>query len=521
MPEADSAFGERLLRRLVAERPDASAIVTPEGHRHTFAELDSAATCVADILRKLRTERRYVVTCVPTSPELVALLFGIWRADLVPVLLNDRYSVAEVSRVIRSMRPDLAIVSSSARADVGAVDLVTRAECHPLPPLEGLEVRQLTYLDTGDAEDEPGGDVMAVLLTGGTTGESKQVALSWAGTVERIETQRRGQYGTGGRPVDGESGAAPSPEKFNLICVPLFHIAGLKSLLFAWMYDRSVVLMARYDPLTFAQLVRDYRVDNLFLMPTMLYDLVEADVDPGLLAHVKYAVVGGQRLPEPVRRRFVELFDVPVLDHYGSTEAGAIAGWSASALQDGSWREDAVGKIYPGVDLQILDEHGAQLAPGSQGEIVVRSRAAHGYVGLTPDESVGNSGWVHTGDVGWVDELRRLYVVGRKKELMKVGGFQVWPSEIELVLRESDLVADAAVVSIPDVRLGERPVAAVVAVESTGVSEGECGRLLIEHCRKSLATYKVPREIRFVASLPRLATGKMSTADIRGLFDEH
>jgi long-chain acyl-CoA synthetase len=518
MSEVDPVFGDLLLQRLAAERPEARAIVTPEGTCYTFAELDSDATRVAETLVQLRGPLRYVLTCVPTSPELVAVLFGIWRADLVPVLLNDRYSVDEVSRVVRSMRPELAIVSASARADVGAVDVVAESRTRPLPSLKGLEVHHLTYLDTGPGDSEPSGDVMAVLLTGGTTGASKQVALSWAGTVDRIEAQRRGQYRSGGRPVDRQG--PPSVEKFNLICVPLFHIAGLKSLLFAWMHDRSVVLMARYEPLTFARLVQEYGVDNLFLMPTMLYDLVHAELEPELLASAKYAVVGGQRLPEPIRRDFVERFGVPVLDHYGSTEAGAIAGWSVSALQDGSWRQDAVGKIYPGVDLRILDDLGLQVAEGSEGEIVVRSRAAHGYVGSTPDERLGEDDWVFTGDVGWVDDAQRLYIVGRKKELMKVGGFQVWPSEIEQVLRANSLVADASVVSIPDARLGERPVAVVVVAETPTAPDADRERLLIEHCRQSLATYKVPREIRFVDSLPRLATGKVSTAHIRSMFDE-
>ena len=268
-------------------------------------------------------------------------------------------------------------------------------------------------LTSNDDLDER--DVLAVLLTGGTTGAPKEVIVSRRGTFRLIEAQRLGQTGARRTAVDG-SRPGHTADRFNAIATPLFHLIGLKSLLFAWTHNRAVVVMQKFDALKYTDLVAAYRVDNLFLLPTMVYDLLEADLPADSFAHVKYAVVGGQALAEDLRRRFVEWFDVPILTHYGSTEVGAVAGWSLADLRNGCWRFDSVGRVYPGVTVHIRDAAGGDMPLGEPGEIVVRSDASVGYVGAAPDEALrDHTGWIPTGDVGYLDKAGCLFLVGAAK----------------------------------------------------------------------------------------------------------
>ena len=510
----------------------AAALVTEDGDCWSFGRLDDEVSRLARAWGRAIVERDAILIYAPNSVEFLLSLCAAWRLGAIPVLLNHRYDAREVERVIGRVRPTAVVWSRDARSrpedciatklvettlvdgSLPGVRLLCAATTSPAVPRQEWLGHQAAESD----EECSDRDVLAVLLTGGTTGAPKEVIVSKRGTLRLIEAQRAGQTGRAG------TGAARArhgePDRFNLVATPLFHLIGLKSLLFAWTHDRAVVLMRKFEARRYAELVGRHKVDNLFLLPTMVYDLVECDVSDECFAHVKYAVVGGQSLAEDLRRRFVDRFGVPILTHYGSTEVGAVAGWNLADLRDGHWRPDSVGRIYPGVEVSILDHGGRALPLGETGEIAVRSDASAGYIdGESAEPIRDQAGWTHTGDVGRLDELGRLFIAGRQKELIKVGGFQVWPAEVEETLRTQPLVRDVAVIGVDDKRLGEVPIAVVVPTVPLGDLPDDAETSLIDACKQHLARYKAPHRVVFVAEIPRNDAGKVTREPLIALAD--
>jgi long-chain acyl-CoA synthetase len=247
----------------------------------------------------------------------------------------------------------------------------------------------------------------------------------------------------------------------------------------------------------------------------MLYDIVHAK-DRIELASVRSVLIAGQALDPNLKQEFETNWSIPIFSNYGSTEIGHVAGWTSSDLKAKRWKPGPVGRIYDGVVVEIRDEEGSAVAVGQSGEIWVKASLSKGYI----DEAAGNpgelvvDGWVGSGDIGYVDDNRLLYLVGRKRDMIKTGGFQVWPQEIELVLRTHALVADVAVVGIEDPRMGEIPKAFVVLDERVGTDSSQLASELIELCRSRLAHYKCIREVEVIANLPRSEAGKVQRGEL-------
>ncbi|MGB0100508.1 MAG: fatty acid--CoA ligase family protein, partial [Nocardioides sp.] len=401
---------------------------------------------------------------------------------------------------------------------------------------EGIPVRTLAgaldgmaALAWADAADgagghSPGVDVVApavdpddeacILFTGGTSGRPKAVSVTHGGV--RASLGRLAGVSTG-RP-EGAGGVAEDVPP-NLIALPLYHSGGQHALLFALHVGRGCVVWERFGLDRLGRLMGEHRFDNLFLLPTMLFDIVHADQDLPFDG-VKSVLVAGQALSWPVRKAFEERYRVPILVNYGSTESGHIAGWTGRDMKAGLWRPGSAGRVYPDVELEIRDDAGSARPVGEHGEIVVRSSMTRGYV---DDEAASRElvrdGWVHTGDIGYVDPEGVLWLVGRKRDMIKCGGFQVWPEEIEDELREHPLVHDVRVVGTPDDRLGEIPTALVVRVEGADGDEDDLRSSLVAFARERLAHFKTPRRIEFVEELERSEAGKIKRGAVPELAD--
>jgi long-chain acyl-CoA synthetase len=291
--------------------------------------------------------------------------------------------------------------------------------------------------------------------------------------------------------------------------LPLFHSGGQHTLLFALHVGRPAVLLERFDVATLGHLLERHRFDNLFLLPTMLYDVVHADPSPDL-SSVRSVLVAGQALSIHLRRQFEERFRIPILMNYGSTETGHIAGWTSADMKAGLWKPGSAGRLYDGVELEIRDDDGTALPVGEAGEVCVRFSMTRGYVDdASATEELVRDGWVHSGDIGYVDQDGVLFLVGRKRDMIKCGGFQVWPEEIEEQLRTHPLVRDVRVLGVPHDRLGEIPRAVVVREPGDEPTDDALGDALVELARERLAHFKAPREVVFVEELPRSAAGKV------------
>ncbi|GAA1030108.1 acyl-CoA synthetase [Virgisporangium ochraceum] len=467
----------RILEGRRADRGDAVGLYGDDGRQWTFEELDLIAGGVAESLRAQGIGPGDRVACYLTNgPEIAFFLFGAWKLGAVPVTISSLYNESELAESLAKTAPKLVVSSTldiSARASVAAVDV------------------------------DPGAEA-CILFTGGTTtGRPKAVSVTHGGTRSSLARLARVSTGT-----DAEGTAAPDA-KPNLIALPLFHSGGQHSLLFAFHVGRAAVVWERFGVDRLADLMERFRFDNFFFLPTMVFDIVHSPRELPFEG-VKSVLVAGQAISWTVRRAFEERYRVPILVNYGSTEAGHIAGWTGRDMKAGLWKPGSAGRVYPGVDLEIRADDGTALGVGEEGEIVVRSELTRGYVDdAEASKDLVRDGWVHTGDMGYVDGDGVLFLVGRKRDMIKCGGFQVWPEEIEDELRAHPLVRDIRVLGRPDDRLGEIPVAQVVR-EPSELPDDDLSRQLVEFAREKLAHFKAPRRIEFVPALERSAAGKIS-----------
>jgi long-chain acyl-CoA synthetase len=486
-------------RRALSD-PTAVALTFEDGRQWTWSGLDAAAAELAAIFRRSAPPGRRVAVHVANSPELVASLLGCWKAGLVPVAVSGLYGEGELRTCVQEVSPALVVT----RVDPGALDRPVLDIASVADALARHQGRAYADHTVTWAPEPAPDDEGIVLFTGGTTGAPKPVSLTHVGTYQSMANLVRAQKG---RP--GPLPTCPPEIPPNLLALPLFHSGGLQSMLVAVHLGRSMLLLERFAVDRVAELVPRHGVDNLFLLPTMIYDLTRAEPAPDL-SSVRRVLVAGQRLDPSLQAEFEQRFGVMVLSNYGSTELGHVAGWTGPDLKAGRWRPGAVGRVYDGVTVEIRDDDGHPVPSGEVGELWVRSRRTRGYVAA--DETAAGDllvdGWIRSGDMARLEEDGTLFLAGRRRELIKTGGFQVWPAELEQVIRAHPGVDDAAVVGREDARLGEVPVA--VVVPAPGVADvGELGRELIERCRAELAHFKAVRAVYVLEALPRSEAGKV------------
>jgi len=490
------------------EVPERMGLAFEDGRQWTYAEWNDEAVNYAGALRSAGVvEGARVALFCQNSPELTFLLFGCWRLGAVPVAVSSMYGLSELQGCLDKTGPMLVVTDESRFA------LASGAHEH-VRVVGSEHAAALDMVGTGDdigserpgLVDVPPDDDAAILFTGGTTGEPKAVTVAAGGVRTALATLARASKG--GR--DGPYRAAPESVSPNLLAWPLFHSGGQQALLFALHVGRAIVLLERFRPTSVAEAVAEYEIDNLFLLPTMVYDLQHSD-PPVRLDSVRSVLIAGQAIDPTLKREFEQNFGVPILSNYGSTEMGHVAGWTAKDIRVGRWIPGSAGRVYDGVDVEVRDDGNVPLAPGADGVLWVRSTLTNGYVeGDCVDELVVD-GWVNSGDVGHLDTDGVLYLVGRARDMIKTSGFQVWPAEIERVLREHHFVADVAVIGVPDERRGEIPKAFVVPT-SKAPELSVAAPELIEFCRDRLAHFKQIRSVEFLDALPRSDAGKVQRA---------
>jgi long-chain acyl-CoA synthetase len=501
-----------ILEGRARDRGQAVGLHGEDGTSWTFDQIDLLAGGVAEALAAEGVGAGdRVAFYLVNGPETVFFLFGAWKLGAVPVTISSLYNASELAESVAKTDPKLLLVDVrrvGVLKDLGA-DITIRSVGPPVAP--GERVAGVRPLEWGAEARVAAVDVAAdsescILFTGGTTGRPKAVSVTHGGTLGSL--RRLSRVSTGGE----EQGTAAPGAKPNLIALPLFHSGGQHSLLFAYFVGRGAVVWERFGVERLADLMERFAFDNFFFLPTMVYDIVHAERDLRFEG-VKHVLVAGQAISWTVRRDFEVRYGVPILVNYGSTESGHIAGWTSRDMRAGRWRPGSAGRVYPGVELEIRDDDGTPLPAGSEGEIVVRSELTKGYVDdAEASAALVRDGWVHTGDIGRVDEDGVLWLSGRKRDMIKCGGFQVWPEEIEDVLREHALVRDVRVLGRPDDRLGEIPVAVVVREDDASVTDGDLGTALTAFARERLAHFKAPRLVEFVPELERGAAGKISRA---------
>lgn len=309
-------------------------------------------------------------------------------------------------------------------------------------------------------------------------------------------------------------------EDRHLCTTPLAHRTGMARLMNMVFHGSTLVLMPGFEAREAARLVRDERITVLGMVPTVgRMMLSEIESRPQDFASLKVALVTGEAFPLDVKQRLIgALPHVRFYSFYAMTEAGAIAGLdSAQQLTHPA----AVGRVWPGVDVKLVDSNGKPAKNGEVGEIHVRSGPAglcstmREYLNRPEDTAATlRDGWVATGDMGRFDADGFLYLVDRKKDMVLSGGYNIYSKEVELTILEHPAVKDVAVIAVPDATFGEAVAAYVEIADGATVDAAA----IIEHCRQRIASYKKPKHVFFVQSLPRNSLGKVLKAQLREAY---
>ncbi len=421
--------------------PERTALVT-EASTVTYAELEAEATWVARRLAAygVRREATAALTMHPRREEVV-LLHALMKLGAVAMPLNPQLTDAEREAVLASERP--------------AVDLNDAAE------LTQTEA-DLPLLGEHDMDD-----LQTKILTGGSTGEPRQVGLTYGNFLFSAVGSA---FNIGVEPADRW-----------LCCLPLSHVAGLSIVLRSVIYGTTAVLLDGFDTDQVASTLTSGGITVLSLVPTMLLRLLEAGAD---LSAPRAILIGGGPVPEGALEEALDR-GATVVQTYGMTETCS----QVTTLSP----EDATRKIGS-AGRPLLTTH-----VRIEGDEILVQGPTVSKAALNPD------GWLHTGDIGHIDEEGFLYVTGRRSEVIITGGENVMPAEVESVLLAHPAVADVAVFGRPDSEWQEAVCALVVLADGAEVSEDE----LRSHSAVSLAGFKVPKRIDFVSELPRSPSGKL------------
>ncbi len=498
----------QLLAWRVAERPGHPCVWVEDEGPWSVGQLAASAAATAGALDAVGVEPRCrVIVRIGNDERFLAALVAIWLRRGVAVAVHPAAPVSEVARVVTTLRAR-AVIADPADVVHQAADVQVDAPIVDLPSIP-RDAPALTELAVpADVSDE---DPALILLTSGSTGAPKGIVLThgsgWSNLRATVSAFRR----------DTNPGPLPTDRRPpNLVANPFSHTGGVVRLLFALYVGRGLVVLRKFDAHTAKAAIDAHGIDNLTINPAMLRMLLDAVPPIADLGAVRYVSSGTAPLPSTLREEFEARFDVPVLQSYGQTEAfGGIAIESARDVLDGRRRPSSVGRPLPGVEVRITDANGRSCAPGADGEILARTKSSTaGYADDTADAGspVDAEGWLHTGDLGHLDEDGYLYVTGRLKSIIICGGFNVIPEELETCLEDDPDVRGAAVVSVADDRLGELPVA---VVEGSGDPSA-----ILERVGERLVAYKRPRDLFVVDALPRLASGKVDKPAVARLVGE-
>jgi HIP---CoA ligase len=493
---------------------DREALIDSDS-RWTYPDLADAALDSAAGMMAAGVERGdRVAVWAPNGRLFVAAALGAVTAGAVLVPLNTRFKSDEAAWILRRSGARL-LVTDSGFLGHDYVGMLRDAELPALTEIitpnggGGLSWASFLRRGSGVSRDETlaragavtADDVCDMFFTSGTTGRPKGVMTTHG---QSIRVYTAWADGVGLREGDRY-----------LVINPMFHTFGYKAGLLACLIrGATVISQPAFDAAEAIRLIERERVTVLPGPPTLYASLLDYPARAGHdLSSLRLAVTGAAVVPVPlVMRMRAELFR-EVIIAYGLTEScGTVTVGDPDAEPETACR--TVGRAIPGTEVIIGGPGGAPLPPGSTGEVLVRGyNVMRGYFDdpAATAAAIDPAGWLHTGDVGTLDADGNLRITDRLKDMFTVGGFNAYPAEIEQVIARHGQVSEAAVVGVPDARLGEVGCAFVVPRPGAMVTEAE----IIAFCRERLANFKVPRSVRTVAALPRNASGKVLKTELR------
>jgi fatty-acyl-CoA synthase len=484
-----------------ARRPEDVGLVDQVGPPMTFAEIDRESNAIANGLRAAGVKTGDGISLFARNHRgFVLSMLALNKLGADTLLLNTGFAAPQLADVLAREGSNIVLYDQefAAIVDRGAPDkrrFVTYADGPVSDPT-------LAELAGNHSEAEPATPERfgrTTILTSGTTGTPKgaQRSVKSAGLDTFVGLLGRMPLAVGDKTFDA---------------APMFHSWGGFHLLLASLLSNTLILRNRFDPEDTLRTIHEHRPGVLAVVPVMMQRIVALDpstVQRYDVRSLRVVAASGSALPGELALRWMNLFGDNVYNFYGSTEVA-----QASIAMPDELRAvpGTAGRPPRGTIVKILDDQGREVPAGGTGRIFVGNQSQfEGYTGGGNKEVV--AGLMSSGDVGHFDANGLLFVDGRDDDMIISGGENVFPREVEDLLADHAAVEEAAVIGVPDVEFGQRLVAFVVRIEGTSASEDELKR----YVRDRLARYKVPRDITFLAELPRNPTGKVLKRTLRDL----
>ncbi|TWT26442.1 o-succinylbenzoate--CoA ligase [Planomicrobium sp. CPCC 101110] len=452
-----------------------------EEQEWTFSEIDHIAQVYAGKLAALGVSKKSRVAILSkTHPESVFIMYACLHIGCEMVMLNERLSAVELKYQLED---------SAARFILADDELIGKIEDSNAISFGSIRTEEPAEFVMQEEWEK--GQTVSIMYTSGTTGNPKGVRQ----TAENHFSSA----------VSSALNIGVSPEDIWLCTMPLFHISGFSILMRSLIYGMGVRLYAKFDAQKCAEELAEGSVTHMSVVGVTLERILSVldKEEMTVSSKFKTMLAGGGPIPVAYIQR-AEAYGISVLQTYGMTETSS----QTTTLQPAD-AERKIGSSGKPLFLYIVKIDGAE-NPGEPGEIHIRGpQVAPGYIGRYSEFPVQKDGWLHTGDIGYLDEEGFLYVVDRRSDLIVSGGENIYPAEIEKVLLGHPAVREAGVCGMPSDEWGEVPAAFVVL--SNGVEADE----LLAFCRGQLASYKLPKSIKAVDSLPRNASNKLLRRELK------
>jgi acyl-CoA synthetase (AMP-forming)/AMP-acid ligase II len=507
---------DRVIRRNARRFPDKAASRFGE-MTMTYAELDGRLNRLVNGLRGLGLEKgdRIAFFAMNCHTYLEGL-FGAAKGGFALTTLNFMLKEKELAYILE---------------DSGAKAIIFQSRFAPLIKAAAASCPELKHfiafgdpvdfalsyeeLLSGSSDDDPevevnGEDLLLLVYTSGTTGKPKGVMLSHRNVLLNA--------------IDSVTGVELGQDTINLNVCPLYHVAASVLQTYTTFYiGGASITLEQFDPHEVLETIERERVTFTFLVPTMIFRILELEgADDYNLGSLRKLGYGAAPMPIDRLKKAIPLFGPVLFQGYGLTESTANVvilrpeDHDLTAPDEKLKRLKSCGREHSNHEIRVVGPDDHELTPGEVGEIVLRSPSVMEGYWKNP-QATGETvrdGWLHTGDMAYMDEERYIYIVDRKNDLIISGGENIYPKEIEEVIFSHPAVLEAAVCGVPHPDWGEAPKAFVVLREGHEATARE----IIKHCRQNLAKYKCPREVMFLEEIPKTASGKITRAGVKRLY---
>lgn len=498
--------------------PDKVAIVF-EGERYTFSQLNERVNRLANGLLNLGVSKGDRVALLQVNcSQCVETYFAVAKIGAIYVPLNFRVKEDELTYMLNSAEASTLLVgeryfslADSMRPNVSTLHNYISIGKEYNGMLCYKDVI-LSSSDKGVTTEIDDNDTTILMYTAGTTGFPKGVMLSHNSFAIYV--------------LENVPPADPVSEERNILTVPLYHVAGIQAVMAAIYGGRTLVMERQFEPKEWMELVEKEKANRAMMVPTMLKQLLDhPDFSKYDLSSLKVITYGAAPMPLTVIKKALDVFPgVSFINAFGQTEtASTITSLSPEDHMISGTEEEkekklkrlsSIGRPMPDVEMRVVDEDGHELSAGQVGEIVARGRRV--MTGYWKDDektekTIDKDGWVHTGDMGYVDEDGYYFLAGRATDMIIRGGENISPEEVENVLHSHPKVEEAALIGVPDEEWGEEPRAVLALKKGETATPEE----IMEFCRAKLASFKRPRSVIFTDSLPRNPMGKVLKRELR------